>query len=710
MAGTVRGITIELYGKTDNLVQSLSKVNTNLKDTQKQLRTVNDALKLDPKNVELIAAKQSILTTAISQTREKLELEKKAAEDAAQALKDGTITENEYNTLQAAVAKTTAELSSLEKEAEGVGGDMEEVAEATGKASEAAESAGANWEKFGAVLQASAAVAAAAIAAVGAAVAETAKALVDCTVGGAEFADNIKTMSTVTGVSTKSLQEWSYAAGLVDVNVDTMTSALTKTIKSMDAVADGNETAIENFDKLGVSVFDSAGNLRDNEDVFWDVIDALGDIDNQTERDALAMELLGKSAQELNPLIETGSEGMKEYAEQAEQAGYVLSDETLDAFGDFDDQLQMLDTGATAAKNALGTILLPLLTSLAGEGVDLLGDFSTAMLETNGDVSQMSGVISEMFPKIIDAVMQYLPEILDLAVSIIMALVEGLMDNFDLLLEAASGILTTLLDGILELLPDLIPVVLEIIMLLVNTMIEYLPKIIDAAIQIIIAIAEGLSSALPQLIPSIVAAIVTITTELTNHVDELLLAALDIIIALGEGLILALPTLIENIPTIISSIIEALGDLGSQLYENALGWMADFGSGLIDGITGFIDDVADAAGGVADTIASYLHFSRPDKGPLRAYEEWMPDFMEGLSEGIDDNIYKLKASVGDVALTLADGAQSADYSGALNNISGTLANISKGGAQPIVVYIGDEQIGTVIARSNARSAFISGGI
>lgn len=117
MAGSIKGITIEILGKTDGLVKSLGNVNKSLAETQKSLKTVNQALKLDPKNVDALKTKQEILSTAIQQTGEKLKLEKKAAEEAAKALEEGTITKNQYDTLQAEVSKTTAELRNLESQA-----------------------------------------------------------------------------------------------------------------------------------------------------------------------------------------------------------------------------------------------------------------------------------------------------------------------------------------------------------------------------------------------------------------------------------------------------------------------------------------------------------------------------------------------------------------------------------------------------------------
>ena len=116
-SGTIKGITIEIEGKTSGLVKSLGDVNKELSLTQKSLRTVDQALKLDPGNVETLKKKQEILNTAIEQTKEKLELEKKAAADAAKALEDGTISKSQYDALQAEVAKTAGQMNKLEKEA-----------------------------------------------------------------------------------------------------------------------------------------------------------------------------------------------------------------------------------------------------------------------------------------------------------------------------------------------------------------------------------------------------------------------------------------------------------------------------------------------------------------------------------------------------------------------------------------------------------------
>ena len=133
--GTIKGITIEIEGKTSGLVKSLGNVNKSLSETQKSLKTVNDALKLDPKNVDTLRTKQELLTQAIKETEEKLKLEKQAAADAAKALEDGTITKNQYDTLQAEVAKTTSELNKLEKESQDTNKQLNELGGSTKLAS-----------------------------------------------------------------------------------------------------------------------------------------------------------------------------------------------------------------------------------------------------------------------------------------------------------------------------------------------------------------------------------------------------------------------------------------------------------------------------------------------------------------------------------------------------------------------------------------------
>lgn len=232
-------------------------------------------------------------------------------------------------------------------------------------------------------------------AALAAAVAEVEKKLISLTIESAAYADEILTQSAVTGLSTEALQEYQYAAELVDVSLDTLTSSQSKMIRSMDAARRGSKEPAEAFDKLGISVQNTDGTLRDAQDVFSDAIDALGAISNETERDAIAMTIFGRSARDLNPLIKAGSDGLRELTQEAHNVGYVMGEEALDALGAVDDQLQRMNRSGEALKNQIAVGMAPAVENLMKKGTDLFVRLQEA--------AEGSGIL-EVFGALLDVV------------------------------------------------------------------------------------------------------------------------------------------------------------------------------------------------------------------------------------------------------------------------------------------------------------------
>lgn len=189
-------------------------------------------------------------------------------------------------------------------------------------------------------------------------------ALVSCTMSAAETADELMTLSKTTGIETDELQKLQYAANFVDVELDTMTGAMTKLTSTMSKARDGSKESAEAFKQLHIRVTDAHGQLRDSNDIFYETIDALGRIKNETERDALAMKVFGKSAKELNPLIEAGSKQLKELGIEAENLGVIMSGDDLEALGELQDSMDRFKATTEGLKNSLALTLLPILTSL----------------------------------------------------------------------------------------------------------------------------------------------------------------------------------------------------------------------------------------------------------------------------------------------------------------------------------------------------------
>lgn len=143
------------------------------------------------------------------------------------------------------------------------------------------------------------------------------------------YVDELNTRAAISGIATDTLQEFEYISDLVDVSVERLTDSTKDLTTRIGDAIDGNAEYMASFDRLGVSLTDSSGKVRDMEEIYWDVIYALADMEAGIERDNLAMSLMGESARELNPMLNQTSAGLEELRDRAEEAGYVMDEKTL---------------------------------------------------------------------------------------------------------------------------------------------------------------------------------------------------------------------------------------------------------------------------------------------------------------------------------------------------------------------------------------------
>lgn len=326
MAGNIKGITIEIGGDTTGLDQALKGVNKEIKATQTNLKDVNAALKLDPSNVELLEQKQRALQDAVAATTEKLDTLKTAQEQAAEQLARGDIGQEQYDALTREITKTEAALKKAKAEADNFNVGLEKAKVALNKVGSAADQVATKTKKLSAA-------AGGLLTALGAAAYKSAKA-----------ADELNTLSAQTGISTESLQKMAYAADLVDVSVDTISGSMAKLKKNM---ASESEATVAAFESIGVATRDANGELRNSEDVFYDVLQGLSQIPNETERDVIAMQLFGKSADQLAGIIDDGGASLKALGQEAEDLGIILDQNTLDSLNAVNDQVDRLKAQAT---------------------------------------------------------------------------------------------------------------------------------------------------------------------------------------------------------------------------------------------------------------------------------------------------------------------------------------------------------------------------
>jgi len=588
------GLKIGVEGEKE-FKKALSDINQQFKVLGSEMKLATSQFDKNETSVESLTAKNEVLSKQIEAQKEKIETLRKALENASDSFGENDRRTQAWvtqlNNAQAELNGMERELSQNEKAIDEVGDEMNDAAKQTDKFGDELDEAGdeadrsqGKFSKLGSVVKGVGAAMGVALAAIGTAAVAAGKALVDMTVEAAAYADEMITQSTVTGMSVESLQAYSYAADLVDVSLDTLTSSMAKNVKSMSSAADGSAAYAEAYEQLGVSVTDANGNLRDSEDVYWECIDALGDMTNETERDALAMQIFGKSAQDLNPLIAQGSEGIAALTEEAKNMGAVLSEETIAKLGAFDDSVQRLKQGSAAAQRVLGTVLLPQLQDLADDGTALLSEFTTGMVEAGDDFDKISEVIGNTVGGLADMIMEHLPKIVQVGMDIITAIGSAIVENLPTLVECASSIIMTLIEGLVEALPAITESALQLVLTLAQGIIDNLPAIVEAAITMIVTLATGLADALPELIPSIVEAIILICQTLLDNMDQILAAALAIIQGLAQGLLNALPELVAALPEIITTIINFITDNLPAIIEMGIELIVQLAVGLIQAI------------------------------------------------------------------------------------------------------------------------------
>ena len=330
-----------------------------------------------------------------------------------------------------------------------------------------------------------------------------------------------------------------------------------------------------------------------------------------------------------------------------------------------------LDGVKTNAQN-LGTALFDAVSGRLGEGVALAGGYLQTLSESvqqNG----IAGLAEGLAAVFTDLTTNVGPQLLQTGIDLLGKLGEGLVTGIPQLLAQALPVAASLASGLRE-----------------NA-----GQLVDAGIQFILNLATGLMNGLPTMIAYLPGIVSDIAGIINDNAPKLLTAGVQLIITLGQGLIQAIPALVENIPQILmavanvitafnwlnlgGNIIKLLGN-GIKGMKGALTsgfksvldgginyikslpakfieWGKDMIMGLVKGITGSVGAVVGAVKNVASTIATYIHFSRPDVGPLRLYEQWMPDFMSGLAKGIRDNLWMVEDAADALALTTAQPMQ-----------------------------------------------------
>ena len=405
--------------------QAISEIGSGMKVLDSEMRKVSSAYAQNADSVEALSAKNDVLGRKISTQTEKIEYLRAALQQSAEKYGEADKRTMQWQT---SLNNAEAELNNLNNQLDE---NKQKIADSGKEMGNLGDVVNGLTSKLGiqlpdcmkssmnamGSLDAQSLALAGGFAAVAAAIVKVEKAMISMTKESASFADNIITLSMQTGQSTQQLQEFAYASELIDVSVDTLQGSLTKLTNNMQDTMNGTGNAKASFEALGVSVTNADGSMRSANDVFYETIDALGQVKNETERDAMSMDIFGRSAQDLNPLIIQGSKTIKAYADEAHNMGYVLDDEALSALGAVDDAYQRLQKTQEGVKNQLAVEFAPYLEEFYGD--------VTTMVKDGGKAIKDSGIV-DAFGMLLETVGDILNPMSDLSNNRVPALTKAL--------------------------------------------------------------------------------------------------------------------------------------------------------------------------------------------------------------------------------------------------------------------------------------------
>ena len=554
----IKGITIKIGGDTTELSKALKDVNSIVAKSNSELKSLNQALKLDPKNTELLSQKQEVLRNNIKATTERLETLKEAQKQMGSYNSLTDEQKESYRALSVEISKTESSLKGMNKELK--------------------ESSGLNLDKLKDGLKK-----------VGEVAADVAKKMlqVSAAIGGALagiVTAGVKSYAELEKAQKGSQRLFGDAFGTVEKNAaEAYRSMGISASQYYDRV---NTYAVGLKDALNG---DSEAAAKLSNDILVaqaDIVAATGaDADAVSNAFAAVMRGNYTMIDNLRLGVKGSKEGMQEVIDKVNDWRKANGDTTELVMGNYADMQQALvdyvkmqGIAGTAEKQMSKTITGSVSQMKAAFDNFLNGSGSPAALgeAITNVLSNIGTAISELAPSILSGVVQLVETLLPQVVTLLFDLLPQLMDA-----------VSSLIDQLLSMLQNNTEGISNTISVLINKVVEFittnLPKIVQGAILIVETLAKGIINSAPFIIKSTLELLFSLIDTITDNLDQIIMIALTLIETLATGLIDALPKLIEKIPTIIVNLVDALTkpEMLAKIIRAALVLIVELARGLI---------------------------------------------------------------------------------------------------------------------------------
>ena len=638
MANNIKGITVEFSADTKKLDKALNGIKRETKSIDTQLRDVNNALKFNPGNTQLLAQKTQLLDQRVQSTAKSLETlkQKQAALDDDPAVDK---TSADYMALQREIITTESKLKHFN-------GELIKTRAEASKLGKASKTFDAWSKKLDTASQKMRGLSTAA--------AGVSAALLGSAYKAGTYADDLNTLSKVTGIGTQDLQKYGAAADLVDVSVESIAKTQQKLKKNMLGALDGTNDQAQYFKELGVEITNADGSMRDAGDVWDDTIKALGKMENETQRDAYAMALMGKSATDLNPLIADGGVTYEKVAKLLDSTNLSFIDqETLDQANEFNDQIDTIKLVVLQLVRTVGSkiagALVPAITTIQEKVASLAKVLSGLSGKQLAGITGVAAAIAGIAPALLVAskaaaglstITGGLSKIIAKGGKLGKVLGFLSANPFILIAAAVVALLAVLsklgvtgkdvekfFKNLTDKVTKLVPVITDKLVKGLQSILSMLPTLLPAFVNGAVTLFSGFISAIPVILPSLLTAVKSLISAVIKTLPTLAVSLLNAAITLFKAFVKAIPEVIKALKAALPGIGKAVKDYITTTFKttitNALknvpGWFgsafskawsaikgkfagwSEFWSGLWDKVKNKFGNIGKALGGAIST-------------------------------------------------------------------------------------------------------------
>ena len=499
-------------------------------------------------------------------------------------------------------------------------------------------------------------IAAASGAAIGAGAAAGGAALLALVNKTSKLADEIDKMSIRTGISRTQLQELKFAAGQTGVAFTSIQSAAARMTMTMgNATEEGNKQALA-FERLGVTIRDDVtGELRSSNDVFNEAIRALASMENETERNALGMEIFGRGFTEMIPLVAAGAEGIDNYSKRAHELGAVLSDEAIEANVKFQDTLHEVRTAFMGVVAQIGNSVLPMFQGFLDFVMDHMPTIQAMMQTVFGaihilvetvfsvfndkllpilnrlwewiqphlpmvmqvfeDIFEAIGIILEVFVETIENVINWLMDWVAENEEKLMEIWEQFEETFEALKELIIAFIELVTEFWEQYGEDILNIIikyLDMVMAYVRTVIQYIQDVFKVFTALFRGDWDELWTAIQNLFSNTWDNITNLLGKYFEYIKSIFTAfgkmLGDVWSGIWTGIKNIFKTYIDYIKTIISTFAGVFGKIWSGIWDGAKNTFDNIFGGIVKGIKDMINNIIGSlnkfVGGTNKTISN----------------------------------------------------------------------------------------------------------